>query len=175
MIAIQMSTAGTGEHLSGRLCVQNLQSWGSIHSTIKRPLSGHRDPGSFGWRSRKTRAPLEDRGIVTVWWSLMSALLQGHHQELQSSVTKAVRKSPDPGNRLLFPGLYLCSLWQHACLTTSFTDEDTLPKTPEETVARGTRANFQETVVLVTHKGGTWPAWIPDAPATQAGACYSTA
>lgn len=53
-------------------------------------------------------------------------------------------------------------LWHHA----SVTGKDTLPKTPEETVAKGTRANFQETVFFVTHKGGTWLAWIPDAPAT---------
>lgn len=48
MIAIQMTTSGIGEHLSERLCVQNLQSWGSIHSAMKRPLSGPRDPRSFG-------------------------------------------------------------------------------------------------------------------------------
>lgn len=57
-----------------------------------------------------------------------------------------------------------CPLSQHACLPTSFTD--TLPKSPEETVARGTRENFQGSVFFVTHKGGTWPAWIQDAPAT---------
>lgn len=159
MIAIQMTTSGIGEHLSGRLCVQNLQSWGSIHGAMKRPLSGPRDPRSFGWRSRKRRAPLEDRGTVAVWWSLVPALLWGHHQELQSQVTVCIPK-------VCICALTQSPLWHHACLTTSVTDEDTLPKTPEETVAKGTRENFQETVFFVTHKGGTWPAWIPDASAT---------
>lgn len=40
MIATQMSTSGIGEHVSGRLCVQNLPSWGSIHSAMKKSLSG---------------------------------------------------------------------------------------------------------------------------------------
>lgn len=160
MMAIQMSVSGTGEHLSGRSCVQNLQSRGSICSTMKRPLLGLRGPGSPGWKSGKRRASLEDSGIFPVWCLFYACITLSTSPRTPVSGLQMLPRNPQPREPLAFPRIASVlhpqlghvnrltqrPLWHHACLPTSSTEggkEDTLPKTPEETVAKGTQVNFQ--------------------------------